>query len=785
MCQSHSPPASTEAAVSAGRSDSQTAVDTSVEQFDDNLPNPQGDWVVDTITLAEYEAQLKAQSETVADPSVDSTSEAAADAYFDQFSSEEVDASIVLDKEKMSSIEGDEEVGESLTAVSDSTVPASPGTIPNPDYATRSIAETEQAVTAVDKVPFGAQTTPKDGPVAKVIQPSNSDWTAPLNGEMSTPILLAVSLGLAFLVVVFLWNIGRFLSWLTLRRQNHVLQQYADPYNDNWRNEEDSGSDSQTRQEHASTRDDGTSEGLKKRATFKKVVYPKRTSPVGDGVAPSNSLLESELLNAKESLALVKANSQLRTSELQAKAKKLDKQLSAKDIEVQQLQSDLLKAKSALAAQQSQSQQLQAKANSLESQLKGKSDEFSNLQTQLKEDLRISNEKLATSQADADSCRAELLEEVGLLQEQLNNKSLEISKLKSDSLASDETIAVIKAKADEREKKLLVDLEVLGDEVSAKTEDLSSLEAELTRTQESLESHIESQSELQQAHQTQVESLEQNLRSQSETISQLETDLSTAEATLAAAESQEQERVNELRAKLEQAESELTEREVTLAKHEADLNAAEQSHTDYVQCEAERMTKLEAKSEALKQKLVTRNAAFSKLKSKWLASKKTLAKTQAKLTEMEAQSQDSVDQIGAEISTEKVASGEHEEAVVAMKKARADQTSDQSRRIEELEKKLAASKSKVSNLKERLANAAVNRNNYMKLAKKVVGYKRLYRSNEERVNELVKENMRLSDLVSDSSKAGAEYTIQASALVTPNGQTDDSVPDFNRPNNPR
>ena len=67
MYQSHSSPANADVAKPTSSADSNTVHTEVIEHGPVAAPNSEGPWVVDTITLAEYEAQLKAKAELASD----------------------------------------------------------------------------------------------------------------------------------------------------------------------------------------------------------------------------------------------------------------------------------------------------------------------------------------------------------------------------------------------------------------------------------------------------------------------------------------------------------------------------------------------------------------------------------------------------------------------------------------------------------------------------------------------------------------------------------------------
>ena len=108
---------------------------------------------------------------------------------------------------------------------------------------------------------------------------------------------------------------------------------------------------------------------------------------------------------------------------------------------------------------------------------------------------------------------------------------------------------------------------------------------------------------------------------------------------------------------------------------------------------------------------------------------------------------------------------------------------------------------------EERSGAAVNRSNYIKLAKKVVYYKKLYRASKKKAKSLAEQNIRMSDLASKHLKASDGMTEELSekaklvadlkqrmelsessdksSLVTTAGQRDSSEPERQRVNRPR
>ncbi len=806
MYQSHSPPNAIDAAKPTRSADSKSATEQSI----DAASNAEGTWVVDTITLAEYEAQLKARAESAPDQSDGSKAEAVADAYFDKYSAEEIDASIVLDSGKGPDAVGEFAIDQNSAAVPAPDSPFDPDSISHLGHEARLIAKAEPVYSPTDDSlddgvayeeaqtdpvkEIGAENTEKgasvkdmvsgsanasaDEPVAKVIEASNSHRTSASNNDLSDPVLLIFSLGLPLALILLMWNFGKILSRFSERWANRPLQRTAIAQeNPQWGAKNDDGDTSLEREGNLPAQGEASDGKVKKDGTFKKVTFPRREKQLSAEVANSNALLKSELINARESLALVKANSQRRDSELQAKVKILNEQLSDQKDNVQKLKADLLKAEASLVSHQSSAQQLQAQANGAESQLKIKADAVAKLES----DLRISKGAIATVQAEGDKRNSELLKEVGRLKEELNSKTEDYTKLESDFLTSEEALAAAQAKAAEREKELLVDLELLGEELGAKTANSYKLEADLARAQKSLDSRNDADKEHELSHQATVEAFEERLSAQSDAIAKLKSELLKSEESLAAAQRKAEGRANELQAKLELVEEELRSRTSTIAGHKAELHKAKQSLEQAVAREQQRNAEIQLKSEELEKKLNSRNAAFSKLKSKWLDSKKALAKAQAEVAKGENQRAGDIDRLEEELANERAASSKLEAEILVMKEALEDRTTNDARRVTELEadlalaeekaedlrselsaekaaaaesmEQLATSKSKVSKLKKRLSNAAVNRKNYMKLAKKVVCYKRLYRANEERINELVEENKRMSVLASEYLEA--------------------------------
>ena len=807
VCQSHLHPTSTGTAEPNSSGDSNVVT----EQGTDAARPSEETWVVDTITLAEYEAQLKTEAESASNSPDDSRLEAAADAYFDRFSPGEIDASIVMDKTMAPDAAGDSGIQQNTTAVprsesplvADMEAPPSHDADPTPnanpvndrlnDSTTGGVSDAElttlgaqeintrinATVAAFDeKVSDSAGTTSLDESEANVIETANSDWTSAFKNEVSVSFLVAVSLGLSLIIMLLMWSIANLLSWRSRRRGNQTfpVNAYAQR-NHQWRTIQDDGGDAFEQEEKPQHESETSDQGIRKPATFKKVTYPKRESQIGEKVAASNELLESQLIDAQESLALVKANNQRRDWELQAKVRGLNERLSAKTEDVKKLQSDLANAKKTIALHQSNEQHLLAKADSVKAQMNQKTDSASKLES----DLRISRNAIANAQAEGDKRNAELMKEVDRLQGELSKKTADFIKLETDFQNSEQSLAVAQAKAAQREKELLVDLELLGDELSVQTENSTKLEAGLARAEKLLDSRNDVEKELEREHQVKVESFKKRLNTQSDVVANLKSKLLKSEKALAAAQASDEGRAKELQVEVEKLEERLRNEASKSAKHDADLLNVKQSLAERVAHEHHRNAELQMKSDRLEHKLRSKLAAFSQRKTDLLTAQEALAEAQAQLSKRETQWRADIDRLEEELSSEIGASSRLEAEMSVLREALEDQQANESQRVTELnadltrveqqaeqmrlelsaekkavaesEEKLAVSKSKVSKLKKKLSNAVVNRSNYMKLAKKVVRYKKLYRANEIKVKDLVEKNMQLSDLASEYLEA--------------------------------
>jgi len=800
MYQSRPRPTTSDVDKPTNHADSNTAT----EHGTNAVLNQQGPWVVDTVTLAEYEAQLKSQSEsgahTVKDPKV----KAGADAYLDRFSDEEIDARVVSSN------------AETLDAVGDSTIQHNPNAVPgpesstivdilvHPEHQTTSIAQAESLDGLVDDSMAGAEldadsnTFPAeaidteikeavvvdshvvsdsvsfstDAAEAIVVEASPPHLTAASNTDLSTPVLIAVSLALPLLIILLKLNFAKLISCYSRRRENRFLQRSQNAQEPlALKTEEDSGVVSLKKDVDLRTQREASAQQWKDDGSFKQVTHPKCENKLSAGSATSNLLLESELLNAQESLALVKANSQRRDSELQAKVKGLNEQLSAQTDALAKLESDFLTSQESLAAEQASAAE---RAKELTA--------------------------CGTSQTEEDKIRAELLSEVERLKEELSVKTTAFSKLESDFLASEETLVAAEASAAERAKELLVDLELLGDELSAQKVNVTKFEADLIRTKKTLNSHKDFEKEFEAEQRARGEAFEKQINIQTDAIAKLESDLLKSEESLAAAQIKNESRANEFQAKIELLEEELNSKASTSAEHEADLLKAERELADRAADEQQRNAELQTKSDELEQELRKQTATFSELNSKLLNTKTALAAAQAKHSQRENEWQTNIDRLEAELKTEKTASKKLEAEMLEMKEALEDQQTSQTRQSlrtaelqadlthaeQELEQlrlelnkekatvaesveKLASSRLKVSRLSEERSNAAVNRSNYMKLAKKVVHYKKLYRANEEKLKDLAEQNIGMSDLASEYLNAAdgmiAELSEQAKLVA--------------------
>ena len=537
-------PTSTDAAKLTSNADSNTAT----ELNSDAAINPHGPWVYDTITAAEYEAQLKAKAQSGSNPAEDPAAKAAADAYFDKFSDEDIDQMVVSEMPKKPDAVGNSTIEPSqnaemssytvTNAVLDPENHSAANTTPNPEYQAASIAEAESVAGPVknsindaesnsDSNPFAAAEfeaeinkttvvvddavsdsvsikTSTDDTVTNVVKAPNSLWTPASITDLSAPVLLAVSLGLLLAIMLLIWKFGKLLSWYSQRREIRFLQQsphekiptemssnkmtsYAQqssPVNtmengvgDSLKNEMNLRAKSEPHREiQPELQPEPSKQGSKRNVGFKKVEFHKRENQSGAETASPNALLESELLNAQESLALVKANSKQRDSELQAKVRGLNEQLSAQTDIIAKLESDLRSSAEGNATAQvtedNRATELLSEVERLKEELGDKTATI----TKLESEFIASKEALATAQAQADKGdeeisafsaaqakedkrTTELLSEVERLKEKLSIKTTAFYKLESDFLTSKETLVAAQADADKRAKELLFDLE--------------------------------------------------------------------------------------------------------------------------------------------------------------------------------------------------------------------------------------------------------------------------------------------------------------------------------------
>ena len=769
MYQSH-PPSSTDAAEPTSSVDSNTVGDAVTEPGGDVALNRQGPWIVDTISLAEYEAQLKAQAESNSDPVDDSMAKAVADAYFDRSSDEEIDAPIVLDNAAQLDAESSSTIQQTLNAEPDLRSPLVVDAMPHSQYQPQSIAQTESVADPVDDSMAVAQTdansdtmtaeesgvkinvsvdvvddrvsalgsTSTGDAVTNVVEASNPYQTSASNTDLSSPVLLTVGLGLALGLTLLVWNLGNLLSWYSRKRENQFLQSSQNAQKSFPLKTEDGVGVSLKKEVELPMQREALEQELKNNVSFKKVAYAKRKNEFTDGAAGSNSLLESELLNAQESLALVKANSQRRDAEFQAKLKRLKEQLHAQTTTIAGLESN----------------------------------------------LRISEEGRATTQSKDDKRKSARWGNVEQLEEELSSKTTAFSQLESDFLASKEALVAAQANAAERTKELLVDVELLGEELSAQTENATKLEAELARTKKSLHSHKDVEKELEAQQQLKEQAFEKQLATQTDALQKLESNLLKSEESLAAAEIRDESRANELQAKIKRLEEELSSKASASTRREADLRKAEQDLAQRAAVEQQRNAELQTKSNELEQKLRTQTADFAELNSKLLSATNALSAAQTKNSQHAHQSQTNLNRLEEELKTEKAVSRKLDAEVTEMREAFNDQQASltqQSQRTTELQaelihseeeaqqlrlelskekatvaetaEELATSRSEVSRLRKERSNAAVNRSNYMKLAKKVVHYKKLYRANEQKIKDLAEQKIGMSNLASEYLEA--------------------------------
>lgn len=696
MCQTHFLSTSNDSANPTDSGDSNAATNAVTGPGTGASPPSEEAWVVDTITLAEYEAQLKTQGESASNSTADSTAKAVADAYFDRFSLGEIDASIVAEKALTPDAAGAWALQQPSTTVPqrenffapDEIVPPSQDSDPAPKAKAVNVltdssttnggsaadlnalgtldinAQINETVAAFDETMSDSLGTTSEGkPIVNVIETANSDRTSALNNNVNIPFLVAVSLGLPLGIMLLMWGVANLLSWRSRMRENRTPSPSVYAHQDHqWGTNKDDGGIALEHEKKQQDQGELSNYGFRKNTTFKKVAFPKRENKISEQVASSNELLQSQLQDAQETLALVKANSRRRDSEFRAKAKRLNEQLSAKTEDVKMLRSDLSTAKRTIALGQSNDQQLPAKA-------------------------------------EGDKRNVELINQVDRLKEELSNKTSDFNKLESDYQRSQQSLAATQARAIQREKELLIDLERLGDEFSGQKANSTKLEAGLVEVQKLLDCRAGVEQELRREHQVKVEEFKKNLNTQSDIIAKLESNLLTSEKALAAAHANDKDRGKEWQIKLELLEEDLSIEKAASSRREAEMSVLKETLEDQQTNEAQRVTEL-----------------------------------QADLTQVEQEAE----QLRLELAVSQEAVAESEE-------------------------KLAVSKSKVSKLTNELSIAAVNRSNYMKLAKKVVRYKKLYRANEEEVKGLVEQNAQLSDLASEYLESAGEMIEKLSA----------------------
>ena len=330
-------------------------------------------------------------------------------------------------------------------------------------------------------------------------------------------------------------------------------------------------------------------------------------------------------------------------------------------------------------------------------------------------------------------------------------------------------------------------LRLLNDELSAKTANATKLEADLISARKSLDSHRDIEKALEAEQQMRVEDLEKRLSGQTDVIANLEFDLLKSEEALAAASNEDESRTNELQTEIDLLVEQLSDEASTSEKCKADLLNAEQELEQQAQRTADeqkRSAELRSKTNELEQKLMTKAVEFSELDSDLLIAKNALSAAQKKNSERENEWQTNIDRLEEDLKSEKAASKKHEAELSEMKEALENQQASESNQLQrttelqaaltnaeqeveqlrlelneekaavaESVEKLAASRSKVSRLREERSNAEVNRSNYMKLAKKVVRYKKLYRASEETIKHLTEQNTGLSHLAAEYLEA--------------------------------
>ena len=274
-------------------------------------------------------------------------------------------------------------------------------------------------------------------------------------------------------------------------------------------------------------------------------------------------------------------------------------------------------------------------------------------------------------------------------------------------------------------------MERLEKELSARTVASSKLEADLLKAGEALDASKATEQKHEKKLQTELERFEKELAARSTVVSQLEADLLKAEEAVNASKTTKQQREIELESEVDRLEQELTTRTAASAKLEADLLKAEETLGTNQASEQQREIELQAEVKRLEVELSDRMAASSKLEADLLKAEEALSANQTsegqRTTELQAnveRLEQEMDELRSELSAEKTSGAEAVE-------------------------KLAASESQLAQLQEELSSTSVNRENYKTLANKMVRYKRRYRENKLRIEELTGKNKSMKALATE------------------------------------
>lgn len=685
MYQTRSLPSTADAAKPNSDAALKKTEDAPVELNAVVAPDAQRQWVVDTIPLAEYEAQLKARGASVAGPIVDPAEKDIADAYFASSShsapaSAAVPTGLCAQSQNPPARLGDSPgfgttrtvaitktaglgskpnkevsvtvpVGLADRAKDQSTDAVSgPETTlvqyrrqssteaklvsdqagdllerPSPVTAPNAAGATKDDLVNHDSADDGAAGTTKDAstaePVATVAEVSNPNWISDSGSDPGFPFLLTISIGVALAMMFLMLNLKRVLFWFANRREYRAYQKSSQAHTTN----------------RLGTGDDGSADSVDQAAAAENNQEGPAQQPARPGTFRRVQFPKRTQEPANKTIP---ANQPLDSDQISA-------QESAALVKANDLQRDSV---------------LQAKIKELNERLSAQSETIAKLESALRTSKNALNtaqvaatdhskklEALESAQAQKGQREAALSEELAQLKEELENKTAEISELKSSSQTSSQTLADARLEAAEHATQLLADLDSVRQELSAQKKKSTKLEADLAKAREEFEVVKEAQKDLELEQQKKVEGFKEQLSVQENTITTLKSNLATSETALERARTEAQEHKHKLQAQLAPLEEELSAKTSALSKSEAELSDAKK----------------------------------------------------------------------------------------------------------ELAEQLAAKESEIARLEKERSGAAVNRQNYIKLAKKVVRYKKLYQTSDKKLNGLMEENARISDR-SDEHKKHAD-----------------------------